>query len=126
MGAQTSNIYPGQLVPTGPAALAFTTLNGIINGLTAVPNGCVVLLTSLVAVNNTSGVITLQLWRGPGHTAATELFGQPINIPPSSQFSPNYQCLSAPIVLMPGDSIWGAAGTNNDISISGDGQVITQ
>lgn len=127
MAVQTSNIIPGQEVATGGAAkLTFTTLNGILSGASVVPAGCVVLITSLLAINTTNGVVTLQVWKGTSATDPFALFGQNINVPPSTQYAPNYQCLSAPMVLMPGDSIWANAGGANEISMQADGQVITQ
>lgn len=127
MGFQVSNIYPGQAVPdTTAAKLVFTALNALINGLFVVPAGCVILLTSLMVTNTTSSTATLQIWKGTAASAAFTLIGKPINISPATVASPSFQVLTAPIILMPGDSIWGLSGTAAALSITGDGEVIVQ
>lgn len=123
-----NGIYRGQAVAAGGAAkLNFTTLNSILNGLSVVPAGCVVLLTNLFFTNITNAIQTLQIWAG---TAATNDFllgtGQAINIPPSTELYPGYQALSAPIVLEAGDSIWALCGNATSINVRGDGEIITQ
>lgn len=127
MGFQVSNIYPGQLVPdTTAAKLVFTTLNALINGATVVPAGCVILLTSLLITNTTNSTATIQIWKGPTATAPFTLIGKPVNVPPATTYSPSYQVLTAPIILMPGDAIYGLSGTAAALSVTGDGEVIVQ
>lgn len=129
MSLYTTAIFQGQMVPNGAAAkLSFGTSNPVLNGLSVVPANCVVLLTSLYLNNLTAAVQTLQLWRGTAATAAFALggVGTAINVPPSTITQPGFQALSAPIVLMPGDSIWALAGAASVLNVTGDGQVIVQ
>ena len=74
----------------------------------------------------TAGIVTLKLFRGTAAAAVNSLgTGTALNIPPSTLNVPGYQALSAPIVLLPGDAIWGLSGTAAGLNITGDGEVIT-
>ena len=122
MTLQISAIYQAQYVASGGVAkLTFTTLNAILAGGTVVPANTQVLLTSLVVINTTNTVATIALYRGTAGTQQfTLLYTQ--NLAPGQSL----QVLSAPIVLMAGDAIWGLAGTAAAINVTGDGEVLVQ
>lgn len=120
------NVIPPQLVTNAAAKCTFTNQNSQLAGGVVVPANCVVLLTSLKCNNYTAGGITLQVWRGTAADNTHTLLGGAIVIPPASLGSPGVQLLDAPLVLMPGDSIWAEAGAGASLNIWGDGQLITQ
>lgn len=125
MGVQITNICPGQVVPTGSAKLTFTTLNSILNAQATVPANVVVIITNLTVTNTTAGALTLKLWKGPAATDVNALVPGPVTVPPPTLATPNLQILTAPIVLMPGDAIWGL-GSGAGLNAFADGQVIVQ
>lgn len=128
MSFTIANIYPPQFVPdTTAAKLQFSATLPLIGGLSVVPGAVAVLLTSLLVNNVTAGVVTLKLYRGNVADAQHIMTGfVALNIPPATISNPWFQALSAPIVLQPGDSIWGLAGTASGLNITGDGEIITQ
>lgn len=127
MSVLLAAVYPPQFIANGAAAkLPFTTGLSVLNGLSVVPSGAIVILTSLFVVNIDTVLHNFKLWRGTVAADVNYLMAGPIYLPPASVNYPGIQVLTAPIVLMSGDAIWGLADAANKLTIQGDGQVIVQ
>jgi hypothetical protein len=128
LNTQITAIYQGQYIPFPDVqALMFGTINNsTLMGLTVVPAGMCVLLNSLWVTNVTNAPVSMRLWRGVAATSQFPLTGGTgIIIPISTILEPGFQVLDRPIILMPGDAIWGLASASQSLNITGDGEVVS-
>ena len=121
-----NNVIPGQAVANGAIArLVFTANNTYLSGASTLPASVYVTVTS-IKVTNVSGALA-NLTLSAGDTGATvDIFCPATPIPLPTVGAPYTEMLDAPIVLEPGQSLWGLSSVAGALNIRADGMVSIQ